>query len=204
VKVDLKRASVITLFIGATLCTLLAAGGVYAALGATDTATRVVGFCVAGLFTLPLLMMAFSVKRLLQPHGLEFSERGILYWQGDSKLLLPWPELAAVGIGYEQPPELPSITVEDYLKGKLADAMKLDSKRRFAIEIFPHPGVAERYPPMAKFRREQAPPVNGLPALRWRIVIPPMAGAARDIGAGVQAFQPRAWLGWFARPWGSR
>lgn len=203
-KVDLKRASVVTVLIGAPLCLVLAALGVYAARDATDTPTRVIGYCVAGLFLQPVLMMALSLRKLLQPRGLVFDERGILYWQGGSQQLLPWPELAGVGIGYEQPPSLPSITIEDYLKGKLEDALKLDSKRRFAIEIFPNPGVAERYPQMAKFRREQAPPHQGLPALRWRIVIPPMAGVARDIGHGVQTFQPRAWLGWFARPWGSR
>jgi hypothetical protein len=110
-----------------------------------------------------------------------------------------------VGIGYEQPPSLPALTVEDYLKEKIADAVKLDGKRRFAVEIFPaHPGVVDRYPMMQKYRREQPAPFAGLPAVRWRLVIPPMAGAAHDIGAGVQAFQPKLWLGWFARPWGSR
>jgi hypothetical protein len=204
VKVDLKRASVITILIGSALCLVLSAAGVYAALDTDDKATRIVGFVIAGMFALPLLMIVFSLPRLLQPRGLDFDERGIHYWQGDSRLLLPWPELAAVGIGYEQPPSLPSITVEDYLKGKLEDALKLDGKRRFAVEIFPHPGVAERYPLMSKFRREQAPPHQDLPAIRWRILVPPMAGAVRAIGNGVQTYQPRAWLGWFARPWGSR
>src|SRR5262245_28201213 len=103
-KMDLKRANVITLLIGSALCLMLSAAGIYAALDAQDTATRVVGYCIAGLFALPLLMMAFSLPKLLQPRGLIFDEHGILYWQGDSRLLLPWPELAAVGIGYEQPP----------------------------------------------------------------------------------------------------
>jgi hypothetical protein len=211
VKVDLKRASVITILIGAVLFALLAAGGVYAALDAPDRATRIVGFCVAGLFTLPLVMMAFALKRLLQPRGLHFDERGIHYWQGESSLLLPWDEVAAVGIGYEQPPNLPSIpsSIEDavagFVKEKIKEAVKLDDKRRFAVEIFPvDAAFADRYPLIARYRREQQPPAAGLPALRWRLLIPPLAGAARDIGRGVQTYRPQLWIGWFARPWGSR
>ena len=206
--VDIGRASVVAIVMAAVLLGGLAAGGVYAALDTQDMKVRVIGFSVAVLFATPLGVMLVVLPKLFQPRGLVFDSDGVRYWRGNTWLLLAWHEVAAVGIGYEQPPELPSLSLslEDAVKGyvtdKLKDALKIDGKRRIAVEIFPtDPHAVQRHPILARYRREQQPPVAGLSPVRWRLPLPPVLGVARSVERGMRTFQQHRWLGWFARPW---
>jgi hypothetical protein len=208
VKVDIGRASIIAIVMAVVVLGGLAAAGVYAALDTQDSKERVIGFGVAVLFATPLVLMLVVLPKLLQPRGLVFDADGVRYWRGSTWLLLAWHEVAAVGIGYEQPPDLPSLnlSLEDAVKGyvtdKLKDAMKIDGKRRIAVEIFPaDPQAVQRHPILARYRREQQPPVAGLPSVRWRLPLPPVLGVARSVERGMQTFQQQRWLGWFARTW---
>jgi hypothetical protein len=112
-------------------------------------------------------------------------------------VLLGWDEVAGVGIGYEQPPEIPTLRPGKYLADKL-----LDQRRHIAAEVFPRdPQVVGRHPILLPYRREQDPPSAGLPAVRWRFPLPPMARLTAHVERGVETFQRERWLGWFARPW---
>jgi hypothetical protein len=92
--------------------------------------------------------------------------------------------------------------LKDYVADKIKDAVKLDNKRRVALEIFPvDPAAVERHTLLTRYRREQQPPATGLPGVRWRLVLPPVMGVARGVERGVRTFQAQRWLGWFARPW---
>jgi hypothetical protein len=208
VTVDIGRASILAIVMAVVVLGGLAAAGLYAALDTRDSTERAIGFGVAILFASPVVLMLAVLPKLRRPRGLAFDRDGVHYWQGSTSLLLAWHEVAAIGIGYEQPPELPSLSLslEDAVKGyvadKLKDALKIDGKRRVAVEIFPaDPQAVQRYPILARYRREQQPPAAGLSPVRWRLPLPPVLGVARGVERGMRSFQQQRWLGWFARPW---
>jgi hypothetical protein len=206
--VNIGRASAIAVVMALVLFSAMGAGGVYAALDSTETAVRVIGYTIAAVCALLLLLFLIAMPRLLKRRGLEFDADGVRFWYGDESVALPWPEVAAVGIGYEQPPHVPNLplsvqdAIKDYVADKVKDAVKLDGKRSIAVEIFPvDPAATQRHRILAGYRREQAPPVAGLPPARWRLPLPPVVGVARGVERGVRTFQGQRWLGWFARPW---
>lgn len=208
VRVDIGRASAIAVVMAVVVFAALGAGGLYAALDTTETGVRVIGYVIAALAGLLLLAFVTAIPRLLKKRGLEFDGRGVHFWYGGDRVLLPWSEVAAVGIGYEQPPGVPTLplsvqaAIQDYVVDKVKDAIKLDGKRSIAVEIFPaDPAALARHQILARYRREQAPPVAGLPATRWRLPLPPVVGVARGVERGVRTFSGQRWLGWFARPW---
>jgi hypothetical protein len=208
VRVDIGRASIVAVIVAVLLLGGLGVAGVYAAIDTTDAAVRVIGAVIGGLFLLLLLGFLLAIPRLVRRRGLEFDPSGVHFWYGDERVSLAWPEIAAIGIGYEQPPNVPSLpltvqdAIKDYVADKLKDAVKLDGKRSIAAEIFPvDPSTMDRYPILARYRREQPPPAAGLPPVRWRLPLPPVVGVARGIERGVRTFQGPRWLGWFARPW---
>jgi hypothetical protein len=208
IKVDIGRASAVAVVMAVLVFAALGAGGVYAAVDSQETGVRVIGYVIAGLCGLLLLAFVTAIPRLLKRRGLEFDGHGVHFWYGQERVLLPWSEVAAVGIGYEQPPDLPTLplsvqgAVQDYLGGKIKEAVKLDGKRSVAVEIFPvDPAATTRHPILAGYRREQPAPAAGLPAQRWRLPLPPVVGVARGVERGVRTFQEQRWLGWFARPW---
>jgi hypothetical protein len=208
IKVDIGRASAVAVVMAVLVFAALGAGGVYAALDSAETGVRVIGYVIAGLSGLMLLAFVTAIPRLLKRRGLEFDGQGVHFWYGQERLVLPWPEVAAVGIGYEQPPGTPSLplsvqdAIKDYVADKVKDAVKLDGKRSIAVEIFPaDPAAAARHPILARYRREQPAPAAGLPGVRWRLPLPPVVGVARGVERGVRTFQEQRWLGWFARPW---
>jgi len=202
VTVDLGRGSLVAVAIGVPLYALSCGAALYAAFDTDQTAVTVIGGFFAVVFGLPLLVMLLNLRKLLAPRGLVFDARGVRYWQGASSCLLPWEAVAAVGIGYEQPPSLPSLSLQDLLKDRIVDAL-VDPRRRIAVEIFPvDPGTVELQPALRRYRREGQAPAEGLPRLRWRLPLPPYSGLVARVTEGVQSFQPQRWLGWFARPWG--
>ena len=187
---------------------MLTGGAVYTAVTTTDTAVRVIGSVIGAMFGLILVAFVVATPRLLRRRGLEFDGQGLHFWYGDGRALLTWPEVAAVGIGYEQPPDTPGLplsvqdAIKDYVADRVKDAVKLDGKRSIAVEIFPaDPAAVQRHAILARYRREQAPPYQGLPVVRWRLPLPPVVGVARGVERGVRTFQAQRWLGWFARPW---
>lgn len=210
VKVDIGRANIIALVLAILIFGGLVWAGVYAAINNQDTRERIIGAVFAVFFAIPFLLVLRGARRVMKPSGLVFDARGIHYWQGTSTTMVAWEEIAAVGIGYEQPPSMPSLpaSLEDAVKGyvqdKVKDALKVDGKRRIAVEIFPFlPERVDGYPALARFKRTYQAPAAGLPSVRWRMPLPPVYGVAHSITRGAQTFQPQRWLGWFARPWGT-
>lgn len=207
-KVDIGRAGIVAILAGLVLVTVMIAGFVYAAVDSDDAAVTIVGYCFAAIFGILWAMIVVRLPVLLQRRGLVFDERGVHYWHGESWSVLAWEDVAAVGIGYEQPPDLPKIptsiegAIKDVLEDRIKDVLKLDGKRRVAVEIFPVTLESmQGHTALARYRREYPAPLEGLPSVRWRIALPPVIGVARGIGRGVESFQPQRWLGWFARPW---
>ncbi|HCT75352.1 MAG TPA: hypothetical protein DGT23_01905 [Micromonosporaceae bacterium] len=206
--VDIGSANRLAAVTGIVLFGLFMTGGIYTAVDTQDTTISVIGYCVAGLFAVPLIILLRLLPVLFRSCGLAFSHSGLQYWEGRNQLLIPWHEVAAIGIGYEQPPELPSLTtsfedaVKSYAAGKAKETLKVDGKRRIAVEIFPIDAHAVAGQPLlCRYRSEQTPPAEELHSVRWRLPIPPVVGVAGGIERGVRTFHPDRWLGWFARPW---
>ncbi len=192
--VDLGRGSVRALALGLPLFATLSGLALYATLGA-DTGTKFIGYFFAFFFAAPLVLALRNLEKLTADRGLAFDARGVRYWQGKSETLLAWDEVAAIGIGYEQPPELGG------LEHEILDLV-IDKRRKLAIEIFPasEAGMQGREL-LARFRFEQPPPAPGLAKIRWRVPLPPYGKLAADVVKAMETFQSSRWLGWFARPW---
>lgn len=209
VRVNLRAASMGSLLFTVLGFGALTAGGIYAALDAPDTATRVVGIVFAVLFSIPLWMVALLLaKGILQPHGIAFDRRGVHYWRGDSVGLVAWEDVTAVGIGYEQPPHLPSVptsidgAIKDFLADKIKDTVRLKDLRKVALEIYPRAEeLATGHPDLMRYWRTYPAQFDGLPAARWRLPLPPLTGVARTVSRALHTYQPQRSIGWFKRPW---
>jgi hypothetical protein len=199
VKVDIGRGSLIAVLILIPICTLLSGACVYVALDAPDRGTAVIGSCFAAFFGAPVLIALVTLRKLLRPRGLAFDGRGVHYWEGSSWTLVAWQDIAGIGIGYEEPPEF---TARQHLANQLLDQLKIERRRKIAVEIFPaDPKSIERQPSLMRYRRDQKAPTEKLPSVRWRLLLPPAPGLTAKVTQGVESFQPARWLGWFARPW---
>jgi hypothetical protein len=202
IKVDLGRGSAIAIAIGVPLLALTEFGFVYVVIDTDDTGTKIVGLVFAAIFGLLLLFVLMMLPHVWKPRGLAFNERGVHYWERDTSNFLGWESIAAIGIGYEQPPELPVISLEDFVGNKIKEGLKIDHKRALGVEIFPaDPSVLDKQPLLVRYRREQEPPSPNLPAARWRIPLPPAPGLVAKVKQGVETHQPARWLGFFKRPW---
>jgi hypothetical protein len=217
VTVDIGRASTVSVGVGAVLLALLTAASVYAVIDADETAVAVVGSVFAVLFGLMFLFLLVSLPKVLQPRGLVFDGAGLHTWHGSAWDLVTWAEIAALGIGYEQPPDVPKLPTSlldaagGVVEDKLKQALKFDDKRKVALEIFPVDARCfERHPSLVRYRKSgpvptlAQPDTVALPALlpeRWRVGLPPALGVAKATEHGARTFATPRWLGWFARPW---
>lgn len=192
---------------------LLVGVGGYSAARADDSSARVLGFAIAGLFAIPLVMLLFRLPRMLSPRSVILNPAGLAIRHGQDQVVLPWPQLVAVGFGYEQAvpagrravPTLggPQEIATDYLAGKAQEALQVSDKRRIAMEIYPaRPDAAAWFPKLQPYWQQQLyPPRAGLPPFGWRFPLPPVVSIAQAIDQGIGTFQPNRRLGWYARPW---
>jgi hypothetical protein len=190
VRVDLKRAGWVAIVLLVLVWGGLSALSVWAALTQQGTAGRVVGFAFAAFFALPLVGVLLNARKLRQPRGFAFDERGWRVWRGGDEVLVPWSEIGGLGIGYEAPPDIPSITIEGILKDAIVEQLIKD-RRRVALEVYPAE-VAGAYDMLKPDRIELAPPYPGLAGVRWSIPLPPgvvrtTAAAPRGSGASAGA-----------------
>jgi hypothetical protein len=141
---------------------------------------RVLGFAIAGLFAIPLVMLLFRLPRLVSPRYVILDHAGLTIQHGRDQVVLPWPQLVAVGFGHEQAvpasrraiPTLagPQEIATDYLAGKAQEALRVGDERRIA----------------------------------WRSTRPgrrPRRGSRSSSRTGTGTFQPHRRPGWYARPW---
>jgi hypothetical protein len=196
VKVDIGRSSIFAIVLGILVFGLLSAGGVYAALDTTETAVTVIGLFFAVFFGLFVVICLLALPKAIQPRGFVFDGDGIQFWHGQTWTRMPWSDVASAGIGYDQPREAPSLplsiedAVKDFVVDKAKEALHMDGKRRFGLEIVPVDAEAvRRYPALAQYHKEQ----------RWRFPIPPVLGTVAAVERGVKAHREQVWLGWYRR-----
>jgi hypothetical protein len=212
VRVGLGRSNiVVALAVLAFLCWVVWAGA-HGAWTSDNTSAKVIGYGVAGAFAVALVMLLVALPRLVSPRYVVVDAFGLRIQHGRREVLLPWPELLAVGVGYQQAPaekvKVPTSAEElqdaakEYLAGKASEALQVSGKRRLALEIYPaRPDAVERYPKLKPYWQAQPPPAHGLPPWHWRFPLPPVVSIAQAISSGLYGFAPRHFLGWIPRPW---
>lgn len=151
----------------------------------------------------PLVRAIRLVREVRTPMGFAFDRRGLHYWRGPERGVFAWSEIAAIGIGYELPPELPPLTPQDLIAH--VTVRKLIKDRRWIfLEIFPRAAEAfDRAPALQPYRHSLETPWPDVSGERWMIPMPPRPGLPGQIQRGVEQFAPDVWRGWFRRPWRS-
>jgi hypothetical protein len=131
--------------------------------------------------------------------GFVFDRRALHYWQGPERGALGWHEIAAIGIGFESPPDVPSLSPADLISKVTVDKLIKD-RRKMALEIFPRTAW-ERAPALQVFRRSLESPWPDVSGERWQIPLGRRPGLPGRITRAAQQFAPGLWRGWFRRPW---
>ena len=201
-QINLGRIRTLAGLAGTLMFLALFSLSVLAAVTAADTPTRVVGIVFAVLFGIPLLLVLLSLPRLMRPSVLGFDANGIAYSYNGASTVVPWTDIAAVGIAFEIPVDVPSIDLSGILADKLVyDVLKVSKSRKISLEIFPSaPETLDRHPVLANFRKDLRPPTDGLGTGIWRMAFPSPRLAMR-VARGPQAYAPQLYLGWYRRPW---
>jgi hypothetical protein len=177
----------------------------------TDTPSRVVNAGLAVAFAVALVMLLRALPRFLSPRYVIVDATGVAIQHGKERVVVPWHEVTAVGIGYEIEPKSAKIShsladlkdaAKDYLADEVSEALQVSGKRRLVLEIFAvRPDAADLVPKLKPYWKSLPPPAEGLPEWGWRFPLPPVVSIAQQIAGGLRSRAPRHWLGWFARPW---
>lgn len=218
IKVSLGRSNAVVTLAMLAFLGLIVGYATYGGVTTADSSARFISFGLAALFAIPLAMLLFALPRFLSPRYVVCDAAGLHIEHGREKVTVPWPDVVAVGIGYEHPgaqkPELPT-SLEDlkdmatgkslvvgYLSDKAAEALQVSDKRRIALEIYPaRLDAVHHFPKLAAHWTSLPPPVEGVPSIGWRFPLPPVVAIAQEIDRGLDAFQPERRLGWYPRPW---
>jgi hypothetical protein len=212
VKVGLGRSNIsvtaaLLVFLG-----LFVFFGTQGALTATDASSRVVSSIIAVAFAIPLIMLLRNLKVFLSPRYVIVDGNGVAIQSGKQTVMVPWPEVRAVGIAYEiadpEPTTIPHSVdglkdqVKDYLADRAMEALQVSGQRRLVLEIYPAgPNLASGVPKLKPYWKALPPPVAGLPDMALRYPLPPVVSIAQQIAAGLGQRAPQRWLGWYPRPW---
>lgn len=155
--------------------------GVFAAGGGANGTTKVIAACFAVLFLgLAGYALVRAPKVVGKRRALAFDTSGVWWSDAGRNGVIPWRDLAAVGIGdgrtrrrsYRPLDNLPVIT---------------------AVELYPN--TADGHGEAARFTVAAPPLRPDLPSVRYRFPIP---GSGRFTGLAEQAvrrFAPHLWLG---------
>jgi hypothetical protein len=210
--VSLGRSNAVVAFAVLGFLGVVVGAAGYGAATADDSSARVLGFGFAAVFAIPLVMMLFALPRFLSPRYVIVDTGGLRIQHGRQQVALPWQQVVAVGIGYEQATPAPATVptsvdgLQDALRDRLADqaaeVLQVSGKRRIALEIYPaRPDAGQWFPKLQPYWKALAPPVAGVPPYGWRFPLPPVVSIAQAIDRGLWTYQPQRRLGWYPRPW---
>ncbi len=214
VAVGLGRGNVAAGLIMLGFLTLLVVAGVVG--GATLTgATSSVGYFIAVVFAIPLVLLLIGLPRFFAPRAVVFAPGGLYIRQGSRQEGIEWSLIAGLAIGYEyKQPENPKLLVStdgvkdlavERMTGATLEALQLSSQRRFALEIYPaRPDAVNFAPKLKPYWVQQVPAAPGLPPMAWRFVLPPVVAIADEVGRGAFTVVPQRWVGFVPRPWSGR
>ncbi|HEY2674897.1 MAG TPA: hypothetical protein VGJ07_31580 [Rugosimonospora sp.] len=211
-RIGLGRSNASTVVLVLAFLVIVVVVSVHGAWTSAQTSARVLGFGLGAVFTAPLVLMLVKLPRLLRPRYVVLDAAGLHIQHGRAEVVVPWPEIVALGLGYQVPPaegwKIPvsqdgvKDLAQEYLAGKVQEALQISDKRRIALEIYPSdPAAKGRYPKLAPYWKRDVPPVAGLPDWLWRFPLPPVVSIGQAVERGARTVAPTRWLGWFLRPW---
>jgi hypothetical protein len=179
----------------------------------SEGSSRLLGFGIAALFAIPLVMLVFALPRFFAQRNLVQNPAGVGIQHGRLTVQIAWPDIVAYGIGYAvaqpQPAKVPTSLeqAQDMLKERLADAamqaLQVAGPVQLYLEIYPvAPQLVDRYPKLRPYVKPQPQPVNpGLPPVRWRLSLPPSIPLGEHVARALYAWSPQRWAGYLSRPW---
>jgi hypothetical protein len=211
-RVGLGRSNAVVALSVLVFLVLVVGTSGYGAYTTHDQSARVLGYGIGAVFAAPLVMMLIRLPRLLSRRYVILDPVGLHIQQGREEVVLPWPEIVAVGIGYGNAPaareKIPTSVddikdlVKDFLVDRSKEALQISENRKLALEIYPvDPNAEGRYPRLKPYWRYEVPPIAGLPDRQWRFPLPPVVSIGQAIEHGARTWQPQRWVGWFPRPW---
>ncbi|HEX6686650.1 MAG TPA: hypothetical protein VF062_28010 [Candidatus Limnocylindrales bacterium] len=212
VRVGLGRSNAVVTFAVLLFVGAITGVAVVGGLRAQESSARILGLAIGAIFAIPLVMLLKALPKFLAPRYVVLDAQGLRIEHGRDHVLLPWPEVAAVGIGYEGAPRqaqgVPRSVeaIKEQAVGRLAEhaseALQVSGRRRIALEIFPmRPEAGDAVSKLRPYWKALPAPMPGLPGVRWSFPLPPVTGIGERIAEGVRATQPNRWLGWIVRPW---
>jgi hypothetical protein len=208
-KISLGRPTSIFVVVYAIGSLLAVAGGIRGGLHSTGS-SRVLAFGIAALFTAPLVIFLMGMPRCFGSWQVLVDSTGLTIQPGHRSQVLPWQDIASVGISYAIAQEAQSAQVAldplEAVRGPISaqltaaamQATQASRRRQLALEIYPAgPGVLARYPRMQPYVQEQFTPG----AAFWRFPLPPAVAIAQQLSSALYAWSPQRWFGWVRRPW---
>jgi hypothetical protein len=153
----------------------------------------VIGGIVTGFFALGLLLCAlaavmFPFRRHRMP-GVAVDATGIWWWRDRHATLVPWPDIAGVGVGYLQAPA-----------AAVVGGSSLGQRKNFALEVFLRNPDLPEGSALRTWAATEPPPNPVLPPDRLRFVFP--TGSDRhDLHAAVARHASQLWVGEYQREW---
>lgn len=203
VVIDLRRGHIVGIALNLLLWPAFIVALLFGAVfGDYDWLTRAIAVVLILGCLVPLIALALRWRSLLVPTGFVFDRRGLYYWRGSEQGLLEWSEIAAIGLGYEAPPERLGVLPARKLEHRIADKIVKD-RRRVTLDIFPRTAEAwDRAPALQSFRHTLDAPWPDVSGERWLILLPARPGLPLRIRRAAERFAPDVWRGWFRRPWG--
>jgi hypothetical protein len=148
----------------------------------------ITGFFAFGLFFSLLAVVVFPFRRHRLP-GVAIDAAGVWWYRDRGATLVPWPDIAGVGVGYLKAPAV-----------AVVGGSSLGQPKDFALEVFLRTPDLPENSALRTWSVTEPAPVPTLPADRLRFAVP--AGSdRRDLHAAVARHAPRLWVGEYERQW---
>lgn len=158
-----------------------------------DGVEKVIGGIITGLFATGLLFCVLAAVMLpFRRHrlpGVAIDAAGVWWYRDRHATLVPWPDIAGVGVGYLQAPT-----------AAVVGGSSPGQRKNLALEVFLRRPDLPEGSALRTWSATEPSPAPALPADRLRFVIP--AGSDRhDLHAAVARYAPQLWVGEHEREW---
>ena len=156
-----------------------------------DGVEKVIGGTITGLFAVGLLFcvlaaVMFPSRRHRLP-GVAIDAAGVWWHRDRAATLVPWPDIAGVGVGYLQAPA-----------AAVVGGSSLGQRKNLALDVFLR--TTDLPSALRTWSATESPPIPTLPADRLRFILP-TGGDGHDLHAAVERHAPRLWVGEYEREW---
>jgi hypothetical protein len=189
------KRHLVFVFIGVLMFAALTALGynAFASGDFEDGVAKVIGGIITGLFAVGLFFcvlaaVMFPFRRHRLP-GVAIDGAGVWWYRDRRATLVPWPDIAGVGVGYLQAPA-----------AAVVGGSSLGQRKNVALEVFLRTPDLSEGSALRTWSATEPAPAPTLPADRLRFVILTQ-GDGHDLHATVERYAPELWVGEYEREW---